>query len=195
MERPSGRAGGNRREKRQSQQKSKVSPVDDSASCNVSLVNSDLLPDSKKGQLPKDYSFRLFENGRLVQSSSSSDTTGGTSTTQSSLTSSGGNGSCSMTSETGTSTTASSSQPSLPPALPPKKSKNGTAAESIYENGDVTAADESRKRSIAERKQYFEALSASQENLKDLPLKTNQHCESDEEIEDGKRVWQRNFVL
>jgi len=89
--------------------------------------------------------------------------------------------------------------------------------ESIYENNDVLTDDtesavalgsgsSSRgKRSIAERKQYFEALSASQENVSKVMdlnvLKTNNnnnegdyYLEDDSSVEGNRRVWQRNCV-
>lgn len=134
-------------------------------------------------QQPKDYSFRLFENGQLVTTDSS---------TQSSLQT------CSsMTSDTSSSATSSQALSSIPPALPPKKSKH--SGESIYENAEETAAVAGPKRSIAERKQYFEALSASQENVSiDTALKTNNNNTGsdfydDDTDENQRRAWPRNF--
>ena len=101
-------------------------------------------------------------------------------------------------------------------ALPPKKSKHPlNSPESIYENNDVMSTDDTEsavalgssrgKRSIAERKQYFEALSASQENVSKVMdmnvLKTNNnnnegdyYLEDDSSVEGNRRVWQRNCV-
>ena len=103
-----------------------------------------------------------------------------------------------------------------PVALPPKKSKHPlNSPESIYENNDaVLLTDDTEsaapgsgsrgKRSIAERKQYFEALSTSQENVSKVldlnVLKTNNnnegdyYLEDDSSVEGNRRVWQRNCV-
>jgi len=194
------------------------SPMSVAASQASSVLNVAAPDEDELTQSKKDYSFRLFENGQLVGSAAEGASATSAQNSLTTTTSGGGSSITTTTSDEPISSCISSPLSSLPPALPPKKSKHPlNSPESIYENNDVLTDDaesavalgsgsSSRgKRSIAERKQYFEALSASQENVSKVMdmnvLKTNNnnnegdyYLEDDSSVEGNRRVWQRNCV-